>query len=54
MRLVLRLQEGNDFVFVGKQMVHLLDMDAVKAKGIRHTDMPNKAVILELSDKWAL
>ncbi len=49
-----KLPEGNDFVFVGKQMIHLLDMDAVKAKGIKQTVMPNKAVILELSDKWAL
>ncbi len=47
-----KLPEGNDFVFVGKQMLHLLDMDAVKANGIRQRVMPNKAVILELSHKW--
>ncbi len=49
-----KFPEGNDFVFVGKQMLHLLDMDEVKARGIRQTVMPNKAVILELTDKWKL
>ena len=29
-------------------------MDEVKAKGIKQTVMPNKAVILELSEKWKL
>ncbi len=46
------LPEGNDFVLVGKQLVHLLDMDEVRARGIRHTVLQNKAVMLELTSKW--
>ncbi len=47
-----KLPEGNEFVFVGKQMVHMLDMDEVKARGLRVTTMQNGAVMLELTDKW--
>lgn len=47
-----KLPEGNDFVLVGKQLAHMLDMDEVKALGIRHKVLQNKAVMLELTDKW--
>lgn len=48
------LPEGNDFVLVGRQMVHMLDMDEVKARGIKHAVLQNKAVMLELTDKWPM
>ncbi|MCK4911429.1 MAG: hypothetical protein KAR83_07290 [Thermodesulfovibrionales bacterium] len=47
-----KLPEGNDFVLVGKQLAHLLDMDEVRAQGIKHVVLQNKAVMLELSNKW--
>lgn len=47
------IPDGNDFVYIGKQMIHLLDMDKVRSEGIAHITLANNSIILEITDRWA-